>query len=230
MRVCLLALVSPLVFGSTAAQSPAHNYESFFGFDDRIDLYSEAADKRFSKAILKTIRDNTLLMDCGSSGKPSTGFIVKTSLGTQIISAGHNLTMAEAGKRSCKLAGASLTKGKASPLFKDSGTKEDAGYDIASWPNITKRGGLDICKSISTSSKFVLVQSWDGNGKLGISADCKVKALNGRLITTSCKGHYKASGGPLLAVSENSVCAAGVFNAHSGKQFNYESYAARLTP
>lgn len=230
MRHCLIVLALPFLIGSAAAQSLAHDYKSFFGTEDRIELYSEKAAKRFSKMALETIRDNTLLIDCGASGKPSTAFIVKTTIGTQVMSAGHNLTMADAKKLDCRLGGAKLPKGKTSPFFKDNSTKEDAAYDIAIWPNITKRSGFEICKSIATTSNFILVQSWDGTGKLGISPDCKVKAVQGALITTSCQGHYKASGAPLLSVSENSVCAAGVFNAHSGKLFNYESYAARLSP
>lgn len=216
--------------GLAAAQSYSHNYERFFGKDDRIGLYSDEATERFSPAILKTIQDNALLMDCGSSGKPSTAFIVKTKDGTRIISAAHNLTMAEAQSEACKLGKTDLPKGQASSDFKDDGTQGDAAHDIAYWPNVTEHEGFGICESVKTSSKFVLIQSLDGTGKLGISPECKVKSVKGNLITTSCRGHYKASGAPLLAISEKDICVAGVFNAHSGKLFEYESYAARLRP
>ena len=219
-----------IVAGQAASQSYSHNYESFFGKDDRIGLYSQAATERFSPAILKTIQDNTLLMDCGASGKPSTAFIAKTKSGSRIISAAHNLTMAETKNRECRLGKTALTEGQASTHFKDNGTLSDAAYDIAHWPNITSHEGFDICRSVSTSSKYVLAQSIDGTGRLGISPDCKVSSTEDNLMTTTCRGHYKASGAPLLAVTDKTICVAGVFNAHSGRQFEYESYAAKLSP
>ena len=66
-----LALFTVLILASPAAsQSYSHNYESFFGKEDRIGLYSKAATERFTPAILKTLRNNTLLMDCGASVMP----------------------------------------------------------------------------------------------------------------------------------------------------------------
>ena len=216
--------------GLAAAQSYSHNYERFFGKDDLIGLYSTEASERFSPSILKVIQDNTLLMDCGTSGKPSTAFAANTIDGTRIISAAHNLTMAEAKNYDCMLGKTALPKGQAASGFKDDGTQSDAAHDIAYWPNVTEQKGFGVCKSVSTSAKYVLVQSLDGTGKLGISPECKVKSVENNLITTTCRGHYKASGAPLLAVSENKICVAGVFNAHSGTRFEYESYAARLKP
>jgi len=230
MRHVGFTLVFVLVTGAATAQSYSHNYERFFGKDDRIGLYSKDAAKRYSTDILKTIQKNTLLMDCGSSGKPSTAFVAKTKQGPRIVSAAHNLTMADAKNQDCKIGKVALKGGKASRHFKDSGTKEDAANDIAQWPNSTPRVGFDICETVETSSKYVLAQSLDGDGRLGLSPTCKVKSVEGSLITTTCRGHYKASGAPLLSVSENKVCVAGVFNAHSGKRFEYESYAARLRP
>jgi len=226
MKLIAASSITTLVCASTAnAQSYSHNYESFFGKDDRIELYSEAANERFEPHILETIRKNTLLMDCGSQGKPSTAFIVEN----QIVSAAHNLTLAQVNKRDCKIGRAKLPQGQASIDFKDNGTINDAAYDIATWPNITAHQGFKICETIETDSQYALVQSLDGTGRLGISPFCKITSVADNLISTTCKGHYKASGAPLLAVSENDVCVAGVFNAHSGKLFGYESYAAKLT-
>ena len=229
MRLAFIVFALSLS-GLAAAQSYAHNYERFFGKDDRIGLYSIEAAERFSPAILKTIQDNTLLMDCGSNGKPSTAFIAKKKDGPRIISAAHNLTMAEAADQDCKLGKIVLPKGTVSIDFRDNGTQGDAAYDIAYWTNVTQHKGFSICRSADTSAKYFLAQSLDGTGKLGLSPECKVKAVKGSLITSTCRGHYKASGAPLLAVSENDVCVAGVFNAHSGRLFEYESYAARLEP
>jgi len=114
-----------------ASQSYSHNYESFFGKDDRIGLYSNEAAKRFPSSILKVIQNNTLLMDCGTSGKPSTAFIIKTKDRAQITSAAHNLTMARIRNEDCKLGKRSLLKGQVSSDFKDNGTQGDAAYDIA---------------------------------------------------------------------------------------------------
>jgi len=227
MRLTLVALALSLS-GLAAAQSYSHNYERFFGKDDRIGLYSNEASERFSLSLLKTIRDNTLLMDCGSKGKPSTAFVAKTKADTRIISAAHNLTMARVNDEDCKLRAIALPKGVASSDFKDDGTKIDAGNDVAYWPNITQSKGFDVCDTIATSAKYILIQSLDGTGRLGISPMCKVKSIEGKLITTTCRGHYKASGAPLLAIHANKVCVAGVFNAHSGKLFGYESYAAKI--
>jgi len=226
-----LVVFAALMFTSPAlSQSYSHDYESFFGKDDRIGLYSQAAKERYTPDVLKTIQDNTLLMDCGSSGKPSTAFIVKNKYGSRIISAAHNLTMAENKKQDCKLGKTILPKGQASAAFKDNGTLSDAAFDIADWPNITTHKGFDICESASPSSTYILAQSLDGTGRLGISPTCKVTSIKNNLITTTCRGHYKASGAPLLAVTDKCICVAGVFNAHSGTLFEYESYAARLTP
>lgn len=228
MRFTFVVLILSLLARTAEAQSYSHNYERFFGKDDRIGLYSDAAVERYSPDSLKLIRENTLLIDCGSSGKPSTAFVAKTEDGSRIISAAHNLKMAELRNGYCKLGNTVLPKGKASSKFKDDGTQADAEYDIAHWPNVTRRTGFRICESINRSAKYILAKSLDGTGKLGLSPECKVKAVNGSLITTTCRGHYKASGAPLLAISESNVCVAGVFNAHNGKRFGYESYAARL--
>jgi len=130
MRHVGFTLVFVLVTGAATAQSYSHNYERFFGKDDRIGLYSEAAETLFSPSILKTISDNTLLIDCGSSGKPSTAFVAKTKQGPRIVSAAHNLTLAEAKDQDCKIGKVALKNGKGSKSFKDSGTKEDAAHDI----------------------------------------------------------------------------------------------------
>jgi len=230
MKRAALCLMLASTSGVAAAQSYSHNYKSFFGKEDRIGLYSDAASSRFSETVLKTIRANTILMDCGSNGKPSTAFIAKTENGPRIFSAAHNLTMTENSGADCTSGKAILPKGKASSTFEDSGTLEDAAHDIAHWPNITANEGFKICKSLDLTSKFVLVQSIDGNGQLGISPICKIKSVKGKLITTTCRGHYKASGAPLLSITKDNVCVAGAFNAHSGRQFEYESYAAALRP
>lgn len=230
MRFKYVPLIVITLSGVSLAQSHSHDYESFFGKDDRIGLYTEEASARLSEIALKTIRANTILMDCSSSGRPSTAFIAQTKTGSHIFSAAHNLKMAENNKRDCKVGNVAIANGKASGAFKDSGMQDDAAFDIASWPNITKHQGFKICEAVNLSSKFILVQSLDGDGTLGLSPFCKVKSVKGQLITTTCRGHYKASGAPLLEVSEDNICVAGVFNAHSGKLFNYESYAARLSP
>lgn len=230
MRFACLSLLLLMSSGEAYAQSYSHNYERFFGTDDRVGLYSEAAQTRFSGPVLKTIRDNTLLIECGSSGKPSTAFVAKSSKGSRIVSAAHNLTLAQTKNQDCKIGKEFLTDGEITKGFKDSGTLEDAAYDVAQWPDITSRVGFEICESLDTSAKYFLIQSMDGNGALGLSPFCKVKSVRGNLITTNCRGHYKASGAPLLAISKNKICVAGVFNAHSGRRFKYESYAARLNP
>jgi len=225
----VFAAIALVLTGISSAQGYSHNYESFFGKEDRIGLYSKAASERFSPPIIEIIRDNTLLMDCGSNGKPSTAFVVKMKGNTHIVSAAHNLTLAKTKAQSCKLGKTALPAGQASSNFKDNGMKSDAAHDIAFWSNITSSKGFDICETVTTASELFLVQSLDGTGRLGISPQCKIKSIEGKLITTTCRGHYKASGAPLLSVSSNNVCAIGVFNAHTGKLFNYESYAARLT-
>lgn len=230
MRLSLSIIAVLLLATQAVPQSYSHKYESFFGKEDRIGIYSQAANERLPSTILRTIQDNTLLMDCGSSGKPSTAFVAKTKDGSKIISAAHNLTMAETKELDCKLSKTVLPRGLAVSHFKDDGTRADAAYDIAYWPNITSQLGFDICNDVTLTSKYILVQSLDGSGRLGLSPECKVKSIEGNLITTTCRGHYKASGAPLLTVKGQSVCVAGVFNAHSGKLFGYESYAARLSP
>lgn len=230
MRLAIFVFALSLSGLTVAAQSYSHNYERFFGKDDRIGLYSQDAAEKFSSEILTSIQANTLLIDCGSSGEPSTAFIAKTHEGTHIISAAHNLTMAKAKSEACKLSKTVLSKGKVSSKFEDNGTQGDAAHDIAYWPNVTEHKGFDVCGHVNTSAKYVLIQSLDGTGKLGISPDCKVKSVKDNLITTTCRGHYKASGAPLLSFEGDKVCVAGVFNAHSGRLFEYESYAARLSP
>lgn len=225
-RLVIILTVWLIVAGAAHAQSYSYNYERFFGKDDRIGLYTDKAEALFTAKVLQVIRNNTLLIDCGSQGKPSTAFIAKNV----IYSAAHNLTLAQAKKLPCKIGTVELPNGKPSVNFKDNGMKADAAYDIASWPNITAHKGFKICKTLELDANYVLVQSLDGKGRLGVSPVCRVKSLENRLITTTCRGHYKASGGPLLKLSKTDVCVAGVFNAHSGKLFGYESYSAKLTP
>ena len=229
MRLVFFSFIVAFLCQTSAAQNYSHNYERFFGTDDRIGLYSELAEQRFSAKVLKTIRRNTLLMDCGTSGKPSTAFVAKAKNSTHIISAAHNLTMAQTKGQDCKIGLTILPNGQTSKAFKDSGTKDDVANDVAIWENTTQQTGFKICQDIDTSADYILIQSLDGTGRLGVSPWCKIKSVDGNLITSTCRGHYKASGSPLLAVSENDVCAVGVFNAHSGKLFGYESYAANLT-
>ena len=57
------------------AQSYYHDYKSFFSKEDRVGLFSDKAKARYSESIRQSIADNTLLIDCGSKGKPATGFI-----------------------------------------------------------------------------------------------------------------------------------------------------------
>ncbi|WP_026940577.1 hypothetical protein [Hellea balneolensis] len=230
MRVSLVLLTLLFLAGPSNAQSYAHNYESFFGKEDRIGLYSQEAIERFTSTVLKTIQDNTLLIDCGTNGKPSTAFVAKTKEGSRIISAAHNLTMAQRKNQHCKVGKILLEDGETAKNFKDSGTIEDVAYDVAQWPNLTPHTGFDICENLKTSTKYVLVQSIDGNGTLGLSPFCKVRSIKNNLITTNCRGHYKSSGAPLLAIRNDEVCVAGIFNAHSGRRFEFESYAARLSP
>jgi len=89
-------------------------------------------------------------------------------------------------------------------------------------------GGFNICKSLDINSKLIVPQSYDGTGYLTLSPPCKATQISKHVISTTCRGHYKASGAPLLVVKGQKVCVAGVFNAHSGSLMNYESYAARL--
>lgn len=227
----MLTVFASLLFAIPAgSQSYSHNYESFFGKDDRIELYSDSAKERFTETAFKTIQNNTLLLDCGTQGKPSTAFVVKTKNGPRIFSAAHNLRMAKDNNRDCKLGNAALPNGKASSEYNNTGMLDDAAYDIAQWPNTTSQKGFKICDRIDTSLKYFLAQSLDGTGHLGLSPYCKVRSVENKLIKTTCRGHYKASGAPLLTVIDKKVCVAGVFNSHSGKMFNYESYAARLYP
>ncbi len=230
MRTALFFIACLLSTDQSLAQNYSHSYEHFFGKEDRIGLYSEAARAKFSLSTLHEIQKNTLLIECGSSGKPATAFIAKTQNGPRIISAAHNLMMAKHKGSDCKLGKTSLPQGRTSKYFKDDSTLDDAAHDIAKWPNVTNHQGFEICESINTSSNFILAQSLDGSGRLGLSPQCRVSSIDGNLITTTCRGHYKASGAPLLAISHTTVCVAGVFNAHSGKRMGYESYAARLSP
>ena len=230
MKHSLMVFASLMLASPASSQSYSHNYERFFGKDDRIGLYSEAAKERFTETVLKTIRNNTLLLDCGTQGKPSTAFVAKTKNGPRIFSAAHNLRMAKDDDRYCKLGKSILSKGQASEAFKNNGMLDDAAHDIAQWPNTTSHQGFNVCSTINTSSKYFLAQSLDGTGHLGLSPFCKIRSREGNLIRTTCRGHYKASGAPLLKITDDNVCVAGVFNSHTGKMFNYESYAAHLKP
>jgi len=117
---------------------------------------------------------------------------------------------------------------KPSQNFKNSATLLDTGFDIAFSKTKTPSNGFDICKSIDLNSDLVVPQSYDGKGYLTLSPSCRAIKITKHMITTTCRGHYKASGAPLLSVNDDTVCVAGVFNANSGSLMNYESYAARL--
>lgn len=228
-RVLALSLALSLNLPA-AAQNLTKTYTEFFGKDDRMGLYSEVAEKKLGSSVLKTIRENVLLIDCGKNGKPSTAFIAKQGENSRIYSAAHNDIMASESKQSCKIEDVALPRGDISHQFQNNGMRDDAAYDVVSWANIKSHKGFEICPNIYLSAKYIVPQSLDGSGLVGLSPICKIKSVEGELITTTCRGHYKASGAPLLSVSKGKVCVAGVFNAHSGKLLNYESYAAHIVP
>ena len=229
--VCIIALTA----GSSAwAQSSYfHDYKSFFGKEDRIGLFSEDAKNRYSDAIRQTITENTLLVNCGSKDKPASGFVVNTDEGQRIVTAAHNVHMAKENSRPCRTKKIGkdeviIDDFKPSRHFKNSSTLLDAGFDVATSEYKFDAPGYNLCKAIDLVSELTVPQSYDGTGYLVLSPPCRATKISKHIITTDCRGHYKASGAPLLAIKDKKVCIAGVFNAHSGRLMNYESYAANM--
>lgn len=232
-RAVLCLILASLSFSVSAQTSFYHDYKSFFGKEDRVGLFSEDAKARFSPKVLKTIAANTLLVDCGTKDKPATGFLGKTHDGTHIVTAAHNAQMAAQAKP-CQAKRFNETAIEVSDIeinssFQDNATLTDVGFDIAKSKATALFGGFETCKNIDITSTFIVPQSYDGTGYLALPPTCRVTNITKTVITTTCKGHYKASGAPLLSVQENNVCVAGVFNAHSGSLMKYESYAANIT-
>ena len=232
IRAALCLVLASLPFIASAQSSYYHDYKSFFGKEDRVGLFSEQAKARFSPAVLKSIAANTLLVDCGSHGKPSTGFLLKSKDGTHIITAAHNVQLATTAKP-CRInhineTAAQVHNFKPHSNYKNTATLTDAGFDVATAESATFSGGLDICESIDLTSAFIVPQSYDGTGYLALPPTCRITKVSGAIITTTCRGHYKASGAPLLSIKEDKICVAGVFNAHSGSLMKYESYAANM--
>lgn len=231
----LVIWIIALMAGSHAwAQSSYfHDYKSFFGEEDRIGLFSEKAKNRFSEDIRQTIIENTLLVDCGSKDKPASGFILNTDIGQRVITAAHNVNLAKETSRPCKtqLIGKDevvVDDFKPSHRFENSSTLLDAGFDVATSERKLEAPGYNLCKALDLASELTVPQSYDGTGYLVLSPPCRAKKISKHIITTNCRGHYKASGAPLLAIKDEEVCVAGVFNAHSGGLMNYESYAANM--
>jgi len=231
-----LAIILMALMGCSAAWAQTsyyHDYKSFFGKEDRASLFSEGTKAQYSHAIRQTIAANTLLVDCGSKGKPATGFIANFKKGQHVVTAAHNVQMASDNARPCYVKRLNkpdivIDDFKPSKNFKNSATLLDTGFDVAISETRLNSGGFNICKSLDVNSKLIVPQSYDGSGYLTLSPTCKVTKIIKHVITTTCRGHYKASGAPLLVMKDDSVCVAGVFNAHSGSLMNYESYAARL--
>ena len=215
------------------AQSYYHDYKSFFGKEDRVGLFSDKAKARYSESIRQIIADNTLLIDCGSKGKPATGFIANFKEGHRVVTAAHNVQMASDNSRPCyvKRLGQSdivIDDFKKSKHFKNSATLLDTGFDVAISDTTLTSSGFKLCENLELTSDLIVPQSYDGTGYLALPPPCRATKITNHVITTTCRGHYKASGAPLLAIKDDTICIAGVFNAHSGKLMNYESYAARL--
>lgn len=234
MRYWVASLVVLVLSGSAWAQSSFyHDYKSFFGKEDRVGLFSEKAKAQFSETVRKSIAVNTLLVDCGSQGRPATGFIANTEDGPRIFTAAHNVEMAEENSRPCYIrrleeADLVIDNFKPSQNFRNSATLLDAGFDLATSDTKLSSGGFEMCQSLDMNSKLLVPQSFDGTGYLTLAPQCRATKITNHIITTTCRGHYKASGAPLLVTQDDKVCVAGVFNAHSGSLMNYESYAARL--
>lgn len=232
VALCLILACVPLI--ANAQSSFYHDYKSFFGKEDRVGLFSEDAKARFSSDILKTIAANTLLVDCGTQGKPATGFLLKTKDGTDIVTAAHNAQLATEAKpclaRRFNEYAVQVSDFETNSDYKDNATLTDVGFDVAKAKSLTLTGGFDVCKNIALTSTLIVPQSYDGKGYLALPPTCRATKISETVITTTCKGHYKASGAPLLNIQEDKVCVAGVFNAHSGSLMNYESYAAKLNP
>ena len=216
-----------------AQSSYYHDYKSFFGKEDRLALFSDKAKILYSDNIRRDIIANTLLVDCGSKEKPATGFIANFEDGQRIVTAAHNVQMAADNSRPCIIKrqdkpDALIHDFKPSQDFKNSATLLDTGFDIAVSNTKLPSNGFNICKSFNLNSDLVVAQSYDGKGYLTLSPSCHATKITKHMITTTCRGHYKASGAPLLAIQDDTICVAGVFNAHSGSLMEYEGYAARM--
>ena len=210
-----------------------HDYKSFFGKEDRLALFSDEAKILYTDNIRQDIIANTLLVDCGSKDRPATGFVANFKDGQRLVTAAHNVQMAADNSRPCIIKqqdkpDALIDDFKPSQNFKNSATLLDTGFDIAFSKTKTPSNGFDICKSFDLNSNLVAPQSYDGKGYLALSPSCRATKITKHMIMTTCRGHYKASGAPLLAIQADTICVAGVFNAHSGSLMNYESYAARI--
>lgn len=235
MKYLSIILIAVMACGTAWSQASYYpNYKSFFGKEDRIGLFSQDAKTKYSNVIRKTITANTLLIDCGSKGKPATGFILNSKEGQRLMTAAHNVQMAFENSRPCyvkRLDKPDVVIDDFQPLqnFKNSATLFDAGFDVATSDTQLASDGFNVCKSLDIKSELLVPQSYDGTGYLALSPACKSTKISSHVITTTCRGHYKASGAPLLVVKDEKVCVAGVFNAHSGSLMKYESYAARLT-
>ena len=226
---CLMLTALPLV--ASAQSSYYHNYKSFFGKEDRVGLFSQKAKERFPSDVLDIIAANTLLVDCGSKGKPATGFLVKSHFDSEIYTAAHNVrstltkpcTVNRNNEEAIQVSNF-LTKAG----YQDSATLTDVGFDVAKAESQTLSDGFEICETIDLNDTLLVPQSYDGKGYLAIPPICRATKISETVITTTCRGHYKASGAPLLSIKNDKVCVAGVFNAHSGSLMNYESYAANM--
>lgn len=233
MTRALLCLMLVSLSGVSFAQNSFyHDYKSFFGKDDRIGLFSKKAKARFSPEVLEKITANTLLVNCGSQGKPATGFLLKAKDGTHILTAAHNVQLATTHKP-CNASryneyAVQVTDFVTNANYQDNATLSDVGFDTARAKSLTLSGGFKICESIDLTSTLVVPQSYDGTGYLALPPICRATKVSETVITTNCRGHYKASGAPLLSIKDNKVCVAGLFNAHSGSLMNYESYAANM--
>lgn len=214
-----------------AQSSYYHDYKSFFGKEDRIGLFSQEANRQLSQKVLNNIVANTLLVDCGTQGKPSTGFIIQSENRSKIVTAAHNVQLANT--KPCKIkringSVVDFTFFETHEHYQNTATLKDASYDIATAYTLSDIEGYKPCKNITMDAKLVVPQSYDGTGFIVLSPTCKMTQKTETLITTTCRGHYKASGAPLLSVTKDNVCVLGVFNAHSGSLMNFESYAAIL--
>lgn len=231
-RLALYFLITALPAIAMAQSSFYFDYKSFFGKEDRIGLFSDEAKARFSNNVLKSISANTLLMDCGSKGKPATGFLLQSKDGPQIVTAAHNVQLATSSQpcraRRYNEYAVKVSDFKISADYQDSATLTDVGFDVAKAHSTTLLGGFKVCETIDMTAAFIVPQSYDGKGYLALPPLCRATKISGNVITTNCRGHYKASGAPLLLIKNENVCVAGVFNAHSGRLMNYESYAANI--
>lgn len=227
--LCLIALALPAL--ASAQSSFYHDYKSFFGKEDRIGLFSEKAKARFSPKVLEIIAANTLLVDCGSKGKPATGFLLKADGQSVIVTAAHNVQLATNTPCKAKLYNqdaVAVPNFQINPNYQDNATLQDVGSDVAIVKSTSFSGGFKTCQSLDLKAPLLVPQSYDGTGYLALPPICRATKISETIITTTCRGHYKASGAPLLSIKGDKVCAAGVFNAHSGSLMNYESYAANM--